>query len=387
MTKLNLGAGDTPLEGYANLDRKTGQEVYPLAYADASIDEIRASHVLEHFPQGALLKVIEDWVRVLKPGGLLKIAVPNFRWIAQQFSNRRGFNKDQALLMAYALGGQTDGNDFHASLFCDEQLRMLLAAAGCIRIGPWESDAKDCSALPVSLNLRAHKQGLAVIPNIAAIMSMPRLAFADNMFCAMEAFTKLGIHLARFTGAFWGQCLTRGLEKMLEEKRDLIFVSDYDTIYEDRDVLAMIQIMDQHPEIDALAGCQVKRGENMAMMTMLDSEGKLRESAALSEFLGETTQVASAHFGLTCLRAAKLATLPKPWLMGQPGPDDRWDKGRVDDDMFFWRRWHEAGYTLHTANWIRLGHMQLMITWPGKALTGQHQHVADYQTDGRPWPV
>ena len=30
MRKLNLGAGNTEIEGYENIDRKTGQEVYPL---------------------------------------------------------------------------------------------------------------------------------------------------------------------------------------------------------------------------------------------------------------------------------------------------------------------------------------------------------------------
>ena len=55
--KLNLGAGEQQLEGYTNLDRKTGQEVYPLSgfltdhreldECDRNITEIRASHVLE----------------------------------------------------------------------------------------------------------------------------------------------------------------------------------------------------------------------------------------------------------------------------------------------------------------------------------------------------
>ena len=35
--RLNLGAGTTHLDGFTNLDRKTGQEVYPLPYEDGSV--------------------------------------------------------------------------------------------------------------------------------------------------------------------------------------------------------------------------------------------------------------------------------------------------------------------------------------------------------------
>ena len=76
--KLNLGAGDIPIDGYISIDRKTGQEAYPLAYEDGSVDEIRASHILEHFGLREISAVLKNWWDKLKPGGLLKIAVPDF---------------------------------------------------------------------------------------------------------------------------------------------------------------------------------------------------------------------------------------------------------------------------------------------------------------------
>ena len=83
--KLNLGAGDTQIKGFIPIDRKFGQEVYPLEYEDNSVDEIRASHVLEHFAGGAVDEVLRHWVAKLKPGGSLKVAVPNFEWIAENY--------------------------------------------------------------------------------------------------------------------------------------------------------------------------------------------------------------------------------------------------------------------------------------------------------------
>ena len=46
--KLNLGCGKNELPGYDNRDIKAGQPCYPLPFADGTVEEVRASHVLEH---------------------------------------------------------------------------------------------------------------------------------------------------------------------------------------------------------------------------------------------------------------------------------------------------------------------------------------------------
>ena len=77
--RLNLGSGRTPIPGWTNVDIKAGGSAYPLTqYADGSVDEIRASHILEHFSHHEVALVLREWVRVLKRGGKLYIAVPDF---------------------------------------------------------------------------------------------------------------------------------------------------------------------------------------------------------------------------------------------------------------------------------------------------------------------
>ena len=149
--KLNLGAGDIPLTGYVNIDRKTGQEVYPLAYDDYSVDEIRASHILEHFGINEISKVLKNWVDKLKPGGVLKVAVPDFDKIIELY---KGGDIKTA---GYVCGGQTDDNDYHKSIFNRRALTNKLEKAGLIGISYWESEIKDCASLPVSLNLQGTK--------------------------------------------------------------------------------------------------------------------------------------------------------------------------------------------------------------------------------------
>jgi len=149
--KLNLGAGDIPIDGYVNIDRKTGQEVYPLAYDDNSVDEIRASHILEHFGMREVEKVLKNWVDKLKPGGLIKIAVPDFDKIIQLYKD------GDAKTLGYLFGGQIDHNDYHKSTFNLKSLATQLERAGIQIVSHWDSEVEDCASLPVSLNLQGNK--------------------------------------------------------------------------------------------------------------------------------------------------------------------------------------------------------------------------------------
>lgn len=152
--KLNLGSGVNEIEGYVNVDISNGLNVYPLEFESESADEIRASHILEHFPYRETQNIVNEWVRVLKPNGILKIAVPDMRWIASQIllSNPRVFP-----LQSFIMGGQIDNYDYHKSVFTSETLYSFLATAGLTDIQFWESEIKDCAALEVSLNLMGRK--------------------------------------------------------------------------------------------------------------------------------------------------------------------------------------------------------------------------------------
>jgi len=153
--KLNIGSGDgITMKGYTNVDAKFGDSAFPLAYSDNSVDEIYASHILEHFPHAQTLDVLKDWVRVLKPGGVLKVAVPDFALIAKSYV-ANGFH---AIADGYVYGGQIDENDFHKALFDRAKLSKLMIDAGLEHIRTWESEVKDCASLAVSLNLTGQKQ-------------------------------------------------------------------------------------------------------------------------------------------------------------------------------------------------------------------------------------
>lgn len=79
--RLNLGSGSVRIPGFTNVDFNAGEDVdvvanvMALPYFDSTVSEIFASHILEHFSYDA--PVLNEWVRVLKPGGLITVIVPD----------------------------------------------------------------------------------------------------------------------------------------------------------------------------------------------------------------------------------------------------------------------------------------------------------------------
>lgn len=60
--------------------------VLPTHWREA-FDEVWANHVLEHIRWEETDETLEEWVRILKPGGLLKIGVPNLKALAERLLN------------------------------------------------------------------------------------------------------------------------------------------------------------------------------------------------------------------------------------------------------------------------------------------------------------
>jgi hypothetical protein len=57
----------------------------------------------------------------------------------------------------------------------------------------------------------------------------------------------------------------------------------------------------------------------------------------------------------------------------------------LDDDVYFWRKWAEAGFSCFIAPHVVVGHLQLMVTWPGRdGMAPVHQYASHYRDGGLP---
>jgi SAM-dependent methyltransferase len=92
---IDIGAGDDPLvilEGTVRAyDQKDGDAQLMAGVPDASYDFVYSSHCLEHMRDVRM--ALRNWVRILKPGGILYVVVPDFE-IYEKSSWPSRFNQD-----------------------------------------------------------------------------------------------------------------------------------------------------------------------------------------------------------------------------------------------------------------------------------------------------
>ena len=91
---LNFGCGGTFHADWVNLD---GLPTSPVVvkhdlgkrfpFGDGLFDAVYGSHVLEHFDPDAAVKLLEDCRRILKPGGVIRIVVPDLEGIVRLYSD------------------------------------------------------------------------------------------------------------------------------------------------------------------------------------------------------------------------------------------------------------------------------------------------------------
>lgn len=92
MVQLHLGCGKRHIPGFIHIDLANyphidyQTDVSDLhMFEDASVDLVYASHVLEYSDRFEALDVLREWHRVLKPGGLLRVAVPDFEALVKVY--------------------------------------------------------------------------------------------------------------------------------------------------------------------------------------------------------------------------------------------------------------------------------------------------------------
>lgn len=102
-------------------------DVFELSrFESGSAEAIYASHVLEHAPHPETLAALKEWARVLEPGGILYVAVPDFRRTVELYI-KCGLAD---WVQNYICGDQGYGTAYHYAIFDEARLRGLLKEAG-----------------------------------------------------------------------------------------------------------------------------------------------------------------------------------------------------------------------------------------------------------------
>jgi predicted SAM-dependent methyltransferase len=141
--KLHLGCGSRYIAGFVHVDAQPAPHVdivgpvELLRMDNDSASLIYASHVLEHFGRYAYMAVLKEWFRVLKPGGILRLSVPDFAACAAIYYEN-GLADGLSGLVGLVSGGQRNEYDFHKMIFDETLLRRNLLEVGFCEVRRWD---------------------------------------------------------------------------------------------------------------------------------------------------------------------------------------------------------------------------------------------------------
>lgn len=93
--KLNVGCGTDYKKGWINIDNNSDDNIEkldlnwdlrnPLPFDDNSIDFIFNEHFFEHLTVEEAQPIMKDFERVLKPGGAMRIAMPDLEGVVNNY--------------------------------------------------------------------------------------------------------------------------------------------------------------------------------------------------------------------------------------------------------------------------------------------------------------
>lgn len=129
LRRVNVGCGRDIREEYINIDGRKIEgvdvvaDVRALPFEKGALDEIFASHVLEHFTERDGKQVLKYWYDLIKKGGILRIIVPNIDIMAKRYA---AGDITWDALRSVVLGGQDYSSDHHFNQFSADSLEHLV---------------------------------------------------------------------------------------------------------------------------------------------------------------------------------------------------------------------------------------------------------------------
>lgn len=173
---VHLGCGEINHPAFINVDAIPYPHVHYVGdisrltmFADNSVDFMYASHCLEHVSYHETALVLAEWYRVLKPGGVLRLSVPDFDQLVEIYRASAG---QLNLIIGLLYGGHDSPFNVHMAIFNRASLEQLMTSTGFVHCRKWRPHEDELSALddfssferkvgdvsiPVSLNLEATK--------------------------------------------------------------------------------------------------------------------------------------------------------------------------------------------------------------------------------------
>ena len=104
-------------------------------FPDACCDEIYASHILEHLDyMREAIPVLKSFFRILKPGGILKVSVPDLAILCHLYLDPALDTESRFHVMRMIYGGQVHEYDYHYTGYNMEMMGAFMVGCGFTNI-------------------------------------------------------------------------------------------------------------------------------------------------------------------------------------------------------------------------------------------------------------
>lgn len=134
--RLNIGAGNKRIDGWLSIDLAGDPDIVAdvkqIPVPDGYADEAMAIHVFEHLYRWEAQPALKEWRRVLKPGGLLILELPDLTKCCHAVL--AGASERMSIWGLYGDPGYQEPLMVHKWGWTAEELRGELRAAGFIKI-------------------------------------------------------------------------------------------------------------------------------------------------------------------------------------------------------------------------------------------------------------
>jgi len=191
--KIELGSAQKRIEGWLTMDLDPNSDLCmdlskPLPFPDNCVEEIYSSHLLEHFSfPDPMLNLLSECYRVLKPGGVFKIAVPDARIYIESYEKPDQFDPAKYCLYtpAYHYHSKIDFINYiaymdghHRYLFDNENLPIIIANIGFenVKLREFEPGLDLETRKHESIYAEARKPGVSYpLKNLSELDQKPQL--------------------------------------------------------------------------------------------------------------------------------------------------------------------------------------------------------------------
>lgn len=148
---LHLGCGEINIPGFINIDKLPFPHIHYLSSIERlpfiksnTVDLIYMSHCLEHITQWNVPTVLNEYYRVLKKGGILRISVPDFKVIVEMYLKTGNIRN----ILQPLFGGQEFKYNYHYVAFDYLYLEELLTQCNFPEVRKWQFGIDDLKSFP-----------------------------------------------------------------------------------------------------------------------------------------------------------------------------------------------------------------------------------------------